>query len=140
MRRTPFDEIKTLLLAALKSRNIDTLPNSNTLLPNPDNLEFGVLVDKKDLSKGWQPLVSTGRSIGNGKARKSGGRDAAIDDTPSGAGLGDGSWVAYRVKKTQSGAATNDEDTDGDSPDVDIDEDPGFDVVVPSYDDEVEDE
>ena len=49
-----------------------------------------------------------------------------------GAGLVDGSWIAVRVR--ESGKAS---DTDG-KDDMEVDEDPGWHVIVASYDDEEE--
>ncbi|RMD42967.1 hypothetical protein DV735_g2146, partial [Chaetothyriales sp. CBS 134920] len=52
-------EIKRDLLAALASRGITAFPGSSPAIPLPDDpgaLEFGVLVDRKDASRGWKLL------------------------------------------------------------------------------------
>ena len=139
----PFTEIKPLLLAALQSRNIITLPNSDVPLPeDPEEVEFGVLVDKKDASKGWVPMYIKEQEISGprGNKKKVGGKDSILNQNPLGAGLSDGSWVAYRIKTLEKKPLVEHEDLEKGSPDVDmnVDEDPGFDVVIPSFEDETE--
>lgn len=124
--------IKALLLAALEARGIKELPGSTIALPeDPEDIEFGVLKDKRDPSKGWIPLTIKEQDATDTKAgkRKSGGKKAVSNESPAGYGLVDGSLIAYRVK-----SAKNEQDDDGDVV-VDID-DPGWDVILPSYDDE----
>ena len=136
-----FPEIKSLLLSALKSRGITSLstPNGEPLpLPSdPDDLGFGILAEKKDPSKGWISL----ESIDSTKpSKKSPGRPKvpAGANTPDAAGLGDGSIVAYRIRKPGKGkerekSVGDDEDEDLD---VDVENDPGWDVILPSFEDE----
>ncbi len=106
-----FAVVKDLLLAALRSRNIKTLPNSTTPLPDDSNdLELGVLADKKDPSKGWvnlesQDLETTGTQ---GDKRKLGSKGGASIQCPLAAGLGDGSWVAYRLKPSLHNSQNSD--------------------------------
>lgn len=126
---TPFSQITTLLHAALVSRNYQFLPS------DPSALELGVLVDRKDPSKGWVSLDTKIRQEekGKGKAdikkgRPSGG--ASQKDTPEGVGLGDGGWVAWRVRGSKN-ADEDDEDEveellSGDS------DGRGWNVVLPS--------
>ncbi|ETI19713.1 hypothetical protein G647_08726 [Cladophialophora carrionii CBS 160.54] len=138
---TPFAEVKPLLLGALQSRNIKTLPGSDTPLPeDPEDLEFGVLADKKDASKGWVPMVIREQEVTGprGPKKKVGGKDSVLNQSPRGAGLSDGAWIAYRVKPEQkepNGEA--DDEADG-TPNIDVEEDVGFDVVIPSFEDEAE--
>ncbi|KIW88256.1 uncharacterized protein Z519_11367 [Cladophialophora bantiana CBS 173.52] len=135
----PFTEIKALLLAALESRNLKTLPNSSAPLPDdPEELEFGVLADKKDPSKGWVPMDTKEQEIAGPKGAKTkiGGRPSVLNQNPLGAGLGDGAWIAYRLKARQKEPQVK-VDENG-TPDVEIDEDPGFDVILPSFEDEAE--
>lgn len=125
-----FSEVKVLLLAALKSRNISTFPGTNTPLPEDANLiEIGVLRDRKDANKGWVRLVTkeqTSKSTKEGK-QKAGGKTGGTNETPAGAGLVDGSWLTYRTA-----TILDDEDDD-----MNIDaEDPGWNVVFPRYDDD----
>jgi len=140
----PFPQIKSLLLAALRSRNITTMPNSTIPLPtSPEDLELGVLADRKDPSKGWVPMEIKEQEVADAKGgkRKLGGRKSALNESPLGAGLVDGSWVAYRIKpaRQEKENETHVEEKDV-IEDVDIDEDPGWDVVLPSFEEEEEGE
>ncbi|KAK6387105.1 hypothetical protein LTS17_000371 [Exophiala oligosperma] len=126
---TPFSEIKTLLLSALRSRNVTTLPNTDTPLPqDPEQLELGVLADKKDASKGWVPLMIKEQEFkgAKGSKKKIGGE----------ASLNDGTWIAYRFNAKQKMSEDVDMvEADGNS-DMDFAEDPDWDVIIPSFDDE----
>ncbi|KIW70093.1 hypothetical protein PV04_02399 [Phialophora macrospora] len=138
---TPFTEIKPLLLGALQSRNIDTLPNSDTPLPeDPEDLEFGVLADKKDASKGWVPIAIREQEVTGprGTKKKVGGKESVLNHTPRGAGLSDGAWIAYRVKPERKEPKVEADDQLEGTPNFDIEEDAGFDVVIPSFEDEAE--
>jgi len=139
----PFTEIKPLLLAALQSRNVTTLPNTEMPLPeDPEELELGVLADKKDASKGWVPMYIKEQELSGpkGTKKKVGGKDSVLNQSPLGAGLSDGAWVAYRIKVQQKQPVVEHDDSETGSPDVemDMDEDPGFDVIIPSFEDEAE--
>ena len=137
----PFTEIKPLLLAALQSRNVKTLPNSDVPLPeDPEELELGVVADKKDASKGWVPMHIKEQEVNGpkGTKKKVGGKDSVLNQSPLGAGLGDGAWIAYRIKPDQQDLQVEDEAQEGGTPDIEIAEDPGFDVVIPSFEDEAE--
>lgn len=123
--------IKGLLLAALGARGISEFPGSTTVLPeDPEDLEFGVLKDKRDPSKGWIPLEIKEQDATDTKGgkRKVGGKKGMLNESPAGDGLGDGSLIAYRIK-----LAKNEEEDDAMT---DVIDDPGWDVVLPSYDDE----
>ncbi len=138
---TPFTEIKPMLLGALQSRNVNALPNTDTPLPeDPEELEFGVLADKKDASKGWVPMEIKEQDITGpkGTKKKVGGKDSVLNESPLGAGLGDGAWVAYRMKPERNELQVHDDVEMEGTPDIDIEEDPGFDVVIPSFEDEAE--
>lgn len=137
-----FDSIKDLLLSALKARNISSLPNaSNPSNPTPlpassNHLEFGVLIDRKDASKGWTLL--TPDLAASASAKKKPATKPADVDTPAGLGLTDGSWLAYRVRS--AGVEEDDEakvNLDGDVVvDVNMADDPGWDVILPAFEDE----
>lgn len=142
-----FESIKDLLLAALKARNVSSLHNDSdpadpTPLPSSAaGLEFGVLIDKKDASKGWtllSPDLATAAASSSGK-KKSASKSGDVN-SPAGVGLVDGSWLAYRVRKCAQ--TDGDEANIGEDGDVEIDmeEDPGWDVVLPSFEDEEEDD
>ena len=137
-----FSEIKSLLLSALKSRNITSLPaskSSATSLPSDsDDLEFGILADRKDPSKGWISLESAASAK---NSKKVPGRTKVTPgaDSPEAAGLGDGSMVAYRIRKSTKGkerAKSVDSDAENGDVDIEMDDDPGWDVILPSFEDE----
>jgi hypothetical protein len=73
-----------------------------------------------------------------GRAKEKGSKDPTVEA----AGLVDGSWVAWRVRgEKKEGEVTM--DGDGDAVVVDIgsdleEEDPGWDVKIPRYEDEEE--
>ncbi|KAJ4524288.1 hypothetical protein HRR83_002408 [Exophiala dermatitidis] len=138
---TPFNEIKALLIAALQSRNITTLPNSAIPLPeDPEALEFGVLADKRDPSKGWVPIDIKEQEVTGprGGKKKIGGSKSVLNESPLGAGLTDGSWVAYRIKPATKAGADQEMSLEDGTPDVELDEDPGWEVILPSFEDEGE--
>ncbi|KIV97372.1 hypothetical protein PV10_01130 [Exophiala mesophila] len=137
---TPLVEIKALLVAALRSRNITTFPNSPTSLPeDAEDLEFGILVDKKDPSQGWVSLETSGDdNSSKGNKKKTGGKGTTKTQDPIGVGLTDGCWLAYRLKSTSPSKSQDHGDTEPASTEVEIEEDPGWNVVLPSFDDENE--
>ncbi|KAL6253322.1 hypothetical protein RBB50_001045 [Rhinocladiella similis] len=136
---TSFSEIKTLLLEALRSRNVTTLPNTETPLPeDPEQLELGVLADRKDASKGWVALTIKEQEFkgARGSKKKVGGETSVLNESPLGAGLNDGTWIAYRSRAQQKKSEDVDMvEADGTSG-IDLTEDPGWDVVIPTFDDE----
>lgn len=117
------DSIKRDLLDAIKARGIEEI-NGNALPSDPEDIEFGVPRDKYDISKGWVPLkipeVEEGDTKGKGKAVK---KDSVLNGSPLGAGLKDGAMLAFRFTKGPA--------EDG----MDVDDE--WDVIIPSYDDEV---
>ena len=118
----PFDSIKRDLLDAIKATNIKDI-NGNALPSDPEEIELGVPRDKNDVNKGWLPLIipEAEEADVKGKGVKKG---SVLNGSPLGAGLKDGAMLAFRFTK---GAAE-----DG----MDLDEE--WDVIMPSYDDEVE--
>jgi hypothetical protein len=139
---TPFTEIKSLLLGALQSRNIELIPNSNTPLPeDPEGLEFGVLADKKDANKGWVLMETEEQEASGpqGRKRKGPGKASVLNQTPAGAGLGDGAWIAYRAKserqEREEPRVEAGDEMEG-LPDIDIEEDPGFDVEISRFEED----
>ena len=120
-----FDSIKRDLLDAIKARGIEDI-NGNALPSDPEDIEFGVPRDKYDISKGWVPLkipeVEDGDTKGKGKG-KGVKKDSVLNGSPLGAGLKDGAMLAFRFTKGPA--------EDG----MDVDDE--WDVIIPSYDDEV---
>jgi hypothetical protein len=136
---TSFADIKSLLLAALKSRNIASI--DNTPLPDePEAIEFGVLRNKKNPAEGWMSLVIKEVEVGDAKGgkRKVGGKKSVLNESPAGAGLGDGSILAFRFRTKPKEEALEQEGENGneDDDEMGIEDDPGWNVIFPSYDDD----
>ena len=129
---TPFPEIKSLLLASLKSRNITSIDNT-TISDDPEDVEFGVLRNKKNPAEGWVPLEIKEMEVGDAKGgkRKVGGKKSILNESPAGASLGYGSMLAFRFRTEAKKDARENEDDE-----MDIKDDPGWNVILPSYDDE----
>lgn len=119
---------KEKLLGALASRGLRDI-NGDTVPADPAEVELGVPVDKSDLEKGWMRLSTDipGQDE-DGTSKKTTAKSKAAE-TLQAAGLQNGSPVAFRFRKLTE-AAAGDEDTD-----LDL-SDPGWDVVIPSFDDE----
>ncbi|KAF4761450.1 hypothetical protein N7455_002574 [Penicillium solitum] len=111
----PLNFTKERLLDALKSRKITEI-NGDIVPDDSDDIEFGEPVDRADLEKGWKRIKSQNGPV-----------------TVMEAGLQNGHPVAFRFHKST-------EDQDG-GVDMDLDgEEPGWDVVMPTYNDEPEEE
>jgi hypothetical protein len=95
--------------------------NGEPVPSDPTLIEFGVPVDRSDLEKGWNLLQTDGAK---GKKPSSG--------TILAAGLASGNLVAFRFRKPGDVPASD--EVDGD---IELN-DPGWDVVIPSFDDEEE--
>ncbi|KAF6237378.1 hypothetical protein HO173_004268 [Letharia columbiana] len=116
----PFESIKRDLLDAIKATGIQDI-NGNALPSGPEDIEFGVPRDKNDPSKGWValkiPEVEDGDTKGKGVKKGS-----ILNESPLGAGLKDGTMLAFKFTKSTEEAA------------MDLDDE--WDVIIPSYDDE----
>ena len=115
----PLTAVKEKLLEAFKSRNVIEI-NGEPLPSDSALIEFGVPVDRSDLEKGWNLLQSAG-----GEESKATAGKRASSGTVLAAGLDNGHLVAFRFRKA------------GDEVDAGL-KDPGWDVVIPSFDDEEE--
>ena len=146
---TPFSQIKSHLLHALHSTaSLSELPSGEPLPTSPEEIEFAVPLDEKgDLSLGWREIEDLsgrlengdggdGESTGDndfedvptarGKRKRgqkpngtaAGGSTAAAGlvakESPLGAGLKDWGTIAFRIRGVEE-----------------------WDVVVPSYEDEI---
>ncbi|KAJ5208567.1 hypothetical protein N7449_002946 [Penicillium cf. viridicatum] len=111
----PLDFTKERLLDALKSREVTEI-NGDIVPDDPNGVEFGEPVDRTDLEKGWKRLKSQNESV-----------------TLMEVGLQNGHSVAFRFHKSTEGQHGGvNMDLDG--------EDPGWDVVMPTYNDEPQEE
>lgn len=129
------DDVKALLLAALNSRNTPDIPES------PIHIELGVLADRRDASKGWVDLLLRAQDLAAGKTAKKavGGKKNVLNNSVEGAGLVDGSWVAWRARTSGAKDEKVVTDEDGDAVVVDIEEvEVPWDVVIPRYEEDEE--
>ncbi|KAJ5960078.1 uncharacterized protein N7479_007228 [Penicillium vulpinum] len=111
------DFTKEKLLEALKSREVKDI-NGDLLPDDSSNIELGEPVDRADPEKGWRRLQT-----------ESGNKPVTLME----AGLQNGQSIAFRFHKSSEGQ------NDGLDMDLD-DEDPGWDVVMPIYEEEEEEE
>ncbi|KAI5306103.1 hypothetical protein KEM56_002199 [Ascosphaera pollenicola] len=115
-----FVSIRKQLLEALNARGITEI-NGEPVPKDPADLEFAVPIDPAKLDQGWLPLdvptESTRRGLPNA--------------TPVAAGLKDSSVVAFRFKKSSEGLSAEEQIR------LDLD-DSGWDVLVPTLDDDFE--
>ncbi|KAL8713333.1 MAG: hypothetical protein Q9220_002532 [cf. Caloplaca sp. 1 TL-2023] len=119
----PLTSVKEKLLAAIKDRNISQI-DGRSLPSDPQDIIFGVPIDKHDPSQGWVGLDIPG--LDDDERKKGGKKPSVLNATPIGAGLKDGSLLAFKFKQDGSG---------GDDVDMNDNE---FNVIMPSFDDEVE--
>ncbi|KAJ5834700.1 hypothetical protein N7447_000726 [Penicillium robsamsonii] len=109
------DFTKERLLDALKSRDIKNI-NGDVLPGDSCDIEFGEPVDRADPEKGWKRLQA----------------DVKLQNesvTIMEAGLQNGHSIAFRFHKSSG--------DQNDGLDMDLDgEDPGWDVVMPTYEDD----
>ncbi|MCJ1321314.1 hypothetical protein MMC15_006658 [Xylographa vitiligo] len=122
-----FSSIKADLLDALKGRGYTEI-NQRFLPSDAENIILGIPVDRNDPSKGWVgldiPAMDTEDEIGSKK--KLGGKRSVLNASPLGAGLRDGSLLAFKFRS---------EDAKKDDDGLDLD-DSDWDVIMPSYDEE----
>lgn len=87
-------------------------------------------VDKSDLEKGWMRLSTELPGQDQDETTKKTTANSKAAETLQAAGIQNGSVIAFRFRKPTEAAA-------GDELDTDLDlADPGWDVVIPSFDDE----
>ncbi|GAD93368.1 conserved hypothetical protein [Paecilomyces variotii No. 5] len=119
---------KAELLKALNARGLKEM-NGDTIPEDPTEIEFGVPVDKNELEKGWTRLDVEVPELAEGGAKKT--KKNAGEVTLQGADIKDGQSIAFRFRKRSEDGSGKDE------LDLDLElEDPGWDVIVPSLDDE----
>ncbi|GKZ34121.1 hypothetical protein AbraIFM66950_004260 [Aspergillus brasiliensis] len=127
---------KETLLKALKSREIQEI-NGDAVPEDPSQIEFGVAVDKNDLEKGWTRLEAEVPAFDDDNAPKRGAaKKSAGALTLQAAELRNGQPIAFRFRKHK---VASEEGLTEEMIDLELD-DPGWDVIVPSFDDEEEEE
>ncbi|OKL56383.1 hypothetical protein UA08_08338 [Talaromyces atroroseus] len=120
---------KEKLHNALKSRNVREI-NGDPVPENPADIEFGVPIDRNELEKGWVRLaLQTGEAEHEGKNGAGRPKKGSLADSLQGADIRDGQAIAFRFKRASGGEG------DGAESDEDF-ADAGWDVVLPSLDDE----
>lgn len=126
---TPLSTLKSQLLQVLSARGLSQLPGSPTPLPtSAEDLELGVLVDKHEPGKGWisAESVSVLSPISNKPSKK---KPRGVVETVGDLELKEGGWIAYRIRGPPIGGDDEDEEIEAVS-------DPGWNVEIPSFDDE----
>ncbi|KAJ5236356.1 hypothetical protein N7489_006447 [Penicillium chrysogenum] len=125
------DFAKERLLDALQSREITNI-NGDVLPDDSCDIEFGEPVDRADAQKGWKRLQADAPEIDTEDVpKRNKGKSPKNSASIMEAGLQNGHSIAFRFHKSSEGQNGGlDMDLDG--------EDPGWDVVMPVYEDEPE--
>ncbi|KAL4875930.1 hypothetical protein BJY04DRAFT_200812 [Aspergillus karnatakaensis] len=113
---------KAALLRALHARGLKEI-NGDTVPKEPSDIEFGVAVDKNDLEKGWTSLEGLRLDDDEGPRKKSAALSLKAVE------ISNGQSIAFRFRIST--------DSPEDAASLNF-EDPGWDVVVPSLDDDEE--
>jgi len=121
---------KEILLKALKSRGLTEI-NGDPVPDDPSEIEFGVPVDRNELDKGWTKLDVEMPELASEGVTKKGvvGKKNGGNITLQAADIRDGQPIAFRFRKS------SEDNKDKDELELELD-DPGWDVIVPSLDDE----
>lgn len=125
----PLTSAKEKLLGALASRGLRDI-NGDAIPNDPAEVEFGLPVDKSDLEKGWMRLSTDVPGQGEDATEKKSIAKSKTAETLQATGLQNGSLVAFRFRQPTEAAVVDEVDRD---PEL---TDPGWDVVIPSFDDE----
>ncbi|KAI4165864.1 MAG: hypothetical protein LQ342_000295 [Letrouitia transgressa] len=126
-----FESIKERLLEAIKATGRSEI-NGMKVPAIADQIVFGVPIDSNDDSKGWIDLEIPELNGEDGKSSK---KTNVLNSSPLGAGLKDGSVIAFKFRKEQS----QDDDMDIDDTDWDVVM-PTFEEAVADHEEDVEDE
>lgn len=118
---------KEKLHSALKARGLTEI-NGDPIPEDPSELEFGIPIDRNELEKGWIRLGVPAEENSDSATEKPGAgrpKKGSLTDSLQAADIRDGQAIAFRFRKIAHG---EDEDSDF--------EDPGWDVLIPSLDDD----
>ena len=116
-----FTSIKADLLGAIQELGLENI-NGNALPSSPEDIIFGLPVDKNDISKGWVALEIPEVDEGSTKA-KGVKKGSILNESPLGAALKNGDMLAFKFK-------------DADAEEDDMVMDTEWDVIIPSFEDE----
>ncbi|PYH90040.1 hypothetical protein BO71DRAFT_362232 [Aspergillus ellipticus CBS 707.79] len=119
---------KEALFKALQSRDLKYI-NGDPVPENASEIEFGVPLDRNDLEKGWTRL-ETPEFDDEDAPKRGAGKKRAGALTLELAEIRNGQPIAFRFRKSKE------EDT-AETVDLELD-DSGWDVIIPSLDDEEE--
>ncbi|KAK1148918.1 hypothetical protein N8T08_007593 [Aspergillus melleus] len=122
--------VKATLLKALQSRDLKEI-NGAPVPEDSSEIELGVAVDKNDLEKGWTRLEPDMSEFDDDEAPRRGAGKTASSLTLQSAELWNGQSIAFRFQKPKENGGAGDDIALGL-------EDPGWDVVLPSLDEEEE--
>ncbi|KAL8743909.1 MAG: hypothetical protein Q9190_003792 [Brigantiaea leucoxantha] len=110
--------IKRKLLEAIKGVGLTTI-NDHQIPSDPEDIVLGVLADNNDASKGWVGLEIPEIDDEEGTASK---KKSVLNESPLGAGLKDGTILAFKFRNKES-----------ENGEMDLD-DNNWDVLIPTYD------
>jgi hypothetical protein len=110
-----FSAVKKELLIALSETNPSGIFNDQSIPKNADDILFAKPVDINDLNAGWELLQLNDREEASGKGKgkagataKAGGKVSnQLKDCPQGAGLRDGSVVAFKFRSAEDDQRQN---------------------------------
>ena len=114
------------MLEALNERGYTEI-NQRALPSSAEDIILGLPINRNDLSKGWVGLDIPTMELEDeaGSKKQIGGKKSVLNSSPLGAGLRDGSLLAFKFRSEDA------KDNDG----LDL-KDSDWDVIMPSYDEE----
>lgn len=117
-----------MLHNALKVRNIPDI-NGDPVPETASGVELGVPIDRTDLDQGWKKLEVPAQETKDGdKKRVVGGRKSVLNMSVQGADIQDSEVIAFRFREAE-------DDKEKDELEKQLD-DPGWDVIIPAYEDD----
>lgn len=122
---------KSALLKALQVRGVTGI-NGDRIPEDESSIEFGVAVDRNDPEKGWTRLETEAPEVTDSETTEPDtGKKSSGPISLQAADLRNGQSIAFRFQKL------GEETVKEDGGELDV-EDPGWDVIVPKFDDEEE--